>query len=78
MTGVEKCFKEPEEFLRRIIRSHKYKSSLRYLSKEGRSAVLKYIKVSLQDLSIASAPPFAINFCNCCDKFKTVIRQDMF
>jgi hypothetical protein len=49
---------------RTIFRTHKCRSNLQCLSKEGRSAVLKYIKESLQDLFIVSALPFLINFCN--------------
>jgi hypothetical protein len=49
---------------RTIFRTHKCRYNLQCLSKEGRSAILKYIKESLQDLFIASAPPFLITFCN--------------
>jgi len=49
---------------RTIFRTHKCRSNLQCLSKEGWSAVLKYIKESLQDLFIASALPFLIIFYN--------------
>ena len=49
---------------RTIFRTHKCRSNLWCLSEEGRSAILKYIKVSLQDLFIASALPFVISYCN--------------
>jgi hypothetical protein len=47
---------------RTIFRTYKCGSNLKYLSEEGRSTVLRYIKVSLQDLFIASALPFVIIF----------------
>jgi hypothetical protein len=49
---------------RTIFRSHECGSNLQCLSEKGCSTALKYIKVSLQDLFIASALPFIISFRN--------------
>jgi hypothetical protein len=43
-----------------IFRTHKCRSNLKCLSEISHIAALKYIKVSLQDLFIASALPFVI------------------